>query len=87
MENLIHSGDHWILLISIMSIGLLMLPKTRVFGLFGAIITTIYIDRNYNSYRAILHVVLTFLCVYILRIALQKYALSTVDNKKNNLQQ
>ena len=82
MENLIHSGDHWVLLISIMSIGLLMLPKTRVFGLFGAIITTIYIDRNYTSFRAIFHVALMLVCVYILRIALQKYALSTVSNKK-----
>lgn len=82
MENLIHSGDHWVLLISIMSIGLLMLPKTRVFGLFGAIITTIYIDRNYNSYRAILHVALMLVCVYILRVAIQKYALNTVDNTK-----
>ena len=82
MENLIHSGDHWVLLISIMSIGLLILPKTRVFGLFGAIITTIYIDRNYNSYRAILHVALMLVCVYILRVAIQKYALNTVDNTK-----
>jgi len=87
MENIIHSGDHWVLLISIMSIGLLMLPKTRFFGFIGAITTTIYIDRNYNSYRAILHVVLTIVCVYILHIALQKYVLSTVDNKKDNLQQ
>lgn len=87
MQNIIHSGDYWVLLISIMSIGLLMLPKTRFLGFIGAIITTIYIDRNYNSYRAILHVALTFLCVYILRVALQKYALSTVNNKKDNLQQ
>ena len=83
MENIIHSGDYWVLLISIMSIGLLMLPKTRFLGFVGAIITTIYIDRNYNSYRAILHVALTFVCVYILRVAMQKYALSTVDNKKD----
>lgn len=87
MENIIHSGDYWVLLISIISIGLLMLPKTRFLGFVGAIITTIYIDRNYNSYRAILHVALTFLSVYILRVALQKYALSTVDNKKDNLQE
>lgn len=87
MENLIHSGDHWILLISIMSIGLLMLPKTRFLGFVGAIITTIYIDRNYTSFRAIFHVALMLVCVYILRIALQKYALSTVDNKKDNLQE
>ena len=83
MENIIHSGDYWVLLISIMSIGLLMLPKTRFLGFIGAIITTIYIDRNYNSYRAILHVVLTIVCVYILRVAMQKYALSKVDNKKD----
>ena len=87
MGNLIHSGDHWTLLISIMSIGLLMFPKTRFLGFIGTIITTIYIDRNYNSYRSILHVALMFVCVYILRIALQKYALSTVDNKKDNLQE
>ena len=84
MENIIHSGDYWVLLISIMSICLLMLPKTRFLGFIGTIITTIYIDRNYNSYRSILHVALMFVCVYILRIALQKYAFSTVDNKKDN---
>lgn len=82
MENLIHSGDHWILLISLISIALLMRLKTRLFGIIGAVLTTIYIDRNYNSIRAVFHVALMFVCVYILRIALQRYALSTVSNKK-----
>jgi hypothetical protein len=74
MENLIHSGDHWVLLISIVSIGLLAMIKTRVIGIIGFFITTLYIGRNYNLWRALLHVILMLACVLIMQQALQAFA-------------
>jgi hypothetical protein len=80
MENLIHSGDHWVLVISIVSIGFLALMKTKVVGTIGFFITTLYIGRNYTLWRALLHVILMLACVLVMQRTLQAFAYA--KNKK-----
>ena len=82
MEQLIHSGDYWVLLISIVSIGLLVFKRTRSIGILGLLVTTVYIGRSYNHWRALLHVLLMGICTYILKIALRKYAFAANENHK-----
>ena len=74
MENLIHSGDLWVLMISIVSIGFLAMMKTRYIGSIGLWATTLYIGRNYNLWRALLHVILMITCVLIMQRTLQAFA-------------
>jgi uncharacterized membrane protein len=80
MENLIHPGDHWVLMMSIASIGFLAVVKSRFVGTIGFFISTLYIGRNYNLWRALLHVILMLACILIMQQALQ--AFSYARNKK-----
>ena len=79
---LIYPGDYWIFFVSLLIFSLFVVQKFRLFAYLALGVTTTIIYMHYGTARAILHLLIMFLLVLILRLVTRKLARQEIVDDK-----
>jgi len=78
---LVLPGDYWIFIASLIVVSLFITQRMTIVAYAGLVLTTTIIFMHYGSGRAILHLIIMFSTVSILRLASKKFARQEITNE------
>lgn len=73
-------SDYWIVAVSIIVILLLVFSRYIYLAYIGLIVTTVVILFNYSPFRALIHIILTVVTVFIFRIVSSRLVAERIEN-------